>query len=249
YSTGKVIDYFSCIAHTTDGNCTFATAAPSTARFIEVMLGQGPVQPGSSGSPLFTTSNGTSVLVGQLFGGAASCTNAIAVYGRFDVAYNAGISQWLNAPANGRIPIYRFFNTANLTHFYTGSAAERDRVRSTMLQYNYEGIAFYAYTDASTGATGLERFFNSKTGAHFYTINADEAASVRTNNPTYSDEGKSWYANTGATAGATAMYRFYNRLTETHFYTINSAERDAILRTSSATFNYDGIAYYAWTGP
>jgi lysyl endopeptidase len=72
---------------------------------------------------------------------------------------------------------------------------------------------------------------------------------VRTNNPTYSDEGKSWYANTGATAGATAMYRFYNRLTETHFYTINSAERDAILRTSSATFNYDGIAYYAWTGP
>jgi lysyl endopeptidase len=249
YSTGKVIDYFECIAHSPDGNCTFTSASTSSAHFIEVLWGQGPVQPGSSGSGVFATLNGTSVLIGQLFGGSASCTNALAVYGRFDIAYNAGISQWLNASAHGRIPIYRFFNTANLTHFYTASPAERDRVRRTMAQYNYEGIAFYAYADSSTGATGLERFFNSKTGAHFYTINPDEAATVRASNPTYSDEGKSWYANTGATDGSTAMYRFYNRLTETHFYTISSAERDMLLRTSSATYNYDGIAYYAWTGP
>ena len=81
YSTGKVTDYFSCIEHTTDGSCTFAAAAPSTARFIEVMLGQGPVQPGSSGSALFAPSNGTSVVVGQLFGGAATCTNAFRSIG------------------------------------------------------------------------------------------------------------------------------------------------------------------------
>lgn len=249
YSTGKVIDYFTCIAHTNDGNCTFATSAPATARFIEVMLGQGPVQPGSSGSALFANSHGGSALVGQLFGGASSCTNSIAVYGRFDVAYNAGISRWLDAPANSRIPIYRFFNTANLTHFYTASPLERDRVRSSMLQYNYEGIAFYAYLDAKTGATGLERFFNSKTGAHFYTINADEAANVRANNPTYSDEGKSWYANIEVAEGSTAMYRFYNRLTETHFYTISAAERDSLLGAPSATYHYDGLAYYAWTSP
>jgi lysyl endopeptidase len=246
YSTGKVIDYFSCIAHTTDGNCTFATAAPSTARFIEVMLGQGPVQPGSSGSPLFTTSNGTSVLVGQLFGGAASCTNAIAVYGRFDVAYSAGISQWLNAPAHPRIPIYRFYNTDTSTHFYTASATERDTVRNTMPKYSYEGIAFYAYSDGSTGATALERFYNSKTGAHFYTISADEAQNVKANSPAFAYEGKSWFADTNPTTGATAMYRFFNTRTDTHFYTISAAERDSVLQ-SSPNYNYEGVGYYAWT--
>ncbi|MFM9424091.1 lysyl endopeptidase [Variovorax sp. GrIS 2.14] len=246
YSTGKVIDYFSCIAHTTDGNCTFATATPSTARFIEVMLGQGPVQPGSSGSPLFTTSNGTSVLVGQLFGGAASCTNAIAVYGRFDVAYNAGMSQWLNAPAHPRIPIYRFYNTDTSTHFYTASATERDTVRNTTPKYSYEGIAFYAYSDGSTGATALERFYNSKTGAHFYTISADEAQNVKANSPAFAYEGKSWFADTNPTTGATAMYRFFNTRTGTHFYTISAAERDSVLQ-SSPNYNYEGVGYYAWT--
>ena len=246
YSTGKVTDYFSCIEHATDGSCTFASAAPSTARFIEVMLGQGPVQPGSSGSALFATSNGTSVVVGQLFGGAASCTNAIAVYGRFDVAYNAGLSQWLNAPAHPRIPIYRFFNTDTSTHFYTGSATERDSVRTTMPKYNYEGIAFYAYPDGGTGATALERFYNSKTDAHFYTISADEAQSVKANSPAFNYEGKGWYANVGASTGATAMYRFFNTRTGTHFYTTSAAERDSVLQNSPA-YNYDGIAYYAWT--
>lgn len=246
YSTGKVIDYFSCITHTTDGNCTFTAAAPSTAGYVEVMLGQGPVQPGSSGSPLFTSSNGTNMLVGQLFGGAASCTNAIAVYGRFDVAYNAGMSQWLNAPAHPRIPIYRFYNTDTSTHFYTASATERDSVRNTMPKYNYEGIAFYAYPDGATGATALERFYNSKTGAHFYTISADEAQNVKANNPAFNYEGKGWYARAGATTGATAMYRFLNTRTGTHFYTISAAERDSVLQ-SSPSYNFEGVGYYAWT--
>ncbi|CAN5812907.1 hypothetical protein BH11PSE13_BH11PSE13_38130 [soil metagenome] len=248
YSTGKVIDYFSCIAHTTDGNCTFTAAAASTARYVEVMLGQGPVQPGSSGSPLFANLNGTSVLTGQLFGGGASCTNAIAVYGRFDVAYNAGISQWLNAPSHPRIPIYRFYNTDTSTHFYTASATERDTVRNTMPKYNYEGVAFYAYPDSATGATALERFYNSKTGAHFYTISADESANVKANNPAFNYEGKGWYARAGATTGATAMYRFLNTRTGTHFYTISAAERDSVLQ-SSPSYNYEGVGYYAWTAP
>lgn len=46
-------------------------------------------------------------------------------------------------PGPGWFPMYRFFNTATGTHFYTATPAERDNVRNTLPTFNYEGIAYY----------------------------------------------------------------------------------------------------------
>lgn len=46
-------------------------------------------------------------------------------------------------PGPGWFPMYRFFNTATGTHFYTATPAERDNVRDTLPTFNYEGIAYY----------------------------------------------------------------------------------------------------------
>lgn len=46
-------------------------------------------------------------------------------------------------PANN-VPLYRFFNMSNGSHFYTTSVAERDNVINTMQRvYRFEGVAFY----------------------------------------------------------------------------------------------------------
>jgi uncharacterized protein (DUF1800 family) len=53
------------------------------------------------------------------------------------------------AGADGRTAVYRFFNKATGSHFYTASASERDKVIATYAAFVYEGIAFYVYPAAS----------------------------------------------------------------------------------------------------
>jgi uncharacterized protein (DUF1800 family) len=49
------------------------------------------------------------------------------------------------AGTDGRTAVYRFFNKTTGSHFYTASAAERDKVVATYPSFVYEGIAFYVY--------------------------------------------------------------------------------------------------------
>ena len=66
--------------------------------FIEIAYTQGTTEGGSSGSGLFKTIGSNHYLIGQLFGGAGSCSDSIRTkdYGRFDLAYTAALRQWLN---------------------------------------------------------------------------------------------------------------------------------------------------------
>ena len=41
-----------------------------------------------------------------------------------------------------------------------------------------------------------------------------------------------------------AVHRFYNRKTDSHVYTVKDGER-AAMQADSATFGYDGVAWYA----
>ena len=50
------------------------------------------------------------------------------------------------AGSDGRTGLFRFFNTTTGAHFYTTSTAERDKVRATLPQFAYEGVAFYVYS-------------------------------------------------------------------------------------------------------
>lgn len=202
---------------------------------------------GSSGSGLFadgTTSNPR--IVGQLWGGGSSCTNTTAsdYYGRFDLAYENGLINWLNP---GYSMVFRFYNSLNGSHFFSANVAERDSVRATVASLIYEAPAFMVSPAAGAGLSPVYRFMNRSTGVHFYTINESERTAVMAN-PAFNYEGIAWYARQAGSpaAGTIEVFRFLRRATGTHLYTVSVAERDNIIATRAAEYAYEGVAYLAW---
>ena len=82
-------------------NCSFELcqiADAQISRFMAVAWSEGETEQGSSGSPLFVALGGsTRYVIGQLLGGTSSCQEPRGTdyYGRFDVAFNAALKQWL----------------------------------------------------------------------------------------------------------------------------------------------------------
>jgi hypothetical protein len=98
-SAGTITGYYNCIS---SGGSTFNCSPTSSggADHLMVLFGLGITEGGSSGSGLWIVYGGSHYLVGQLHGGNISCvtpTGPVA-YGRFDVAYNAALYQWLTPP-------------------------------------------------------------------------------------------------------------------------------------------------------
>lgn len=239
--------------------CTLSTSV----NFLKVSWNAGTTLSGSSGGGLFMRVDGTPYLVGQLYGGYASCSapGDNEYFGRFDVAYKAALYQWLGGSPSGtsqtasattanstQTPIYRLYNNKTQTHFYTASAVERDSTIAQYPQFTYEGIGFYAQANQTSGNTPVYRFYNTKTGAHFYTVSAAERDNVLATLPQYSYEGVSWYVYLAPNDQAAAMYRFYNTDTQTHFYTISSTESQNV-QAKYPQYRYEGVGYYAWTSP
>lgn len=98
----------------------------------------------------------------------------------------------------GRAPVYRFFNKANTSHFYTISAAEADMVKSKYpATFAFDGVGFEAYTQTSDwgGVMQVHRFYNMNNGSHFFTISPTEKAIVQIQyRGTYRYEGIAFYA-------------------------------------------------------
>lgn len=94
-SFGNIRSYYTCVP-TSGGNFSCQGDWSGGATFYSVGWREGTTESGSSGSGLFLD-NGR-YLIGQLYGGTGSCTEpGTDFYGRFDVAYNAGLSRWLAA--------------------------------------------------------------------------------------------------------------------------------------------------------
>jgi len=143
-------------------------------------------------------------------------------------------------------PVYRFFNQATGTHFYTIVAAERDHVIGAYPQFRYEGPAFAAFAQSAPGAQPVFRFFNTATGTHFYTIKATERDYVLATWPQFAYEGPAYYAMPDAGADTrTELFRFFNSATGAHFYTTSTTERDQV-RGTMPQFAYEGVAFYVY---
>jgi hypothetical protein len=92
-SFGDLDGYLRCTP-TDDDSFDCRRTPASIASFLSVTWRRGLTEPGSSGSALFRDAG--RYLVGQLYGGEGGCGETSSdVYGRFDVAYGAGLSQWL----------------------------------------------------------------------------------------------------------------------------------------------------------
>jgi hypothetical protein len=84
------------VVHHPDGDfkrISFGNQAGSDPDFWDVLWHDGTTEPGSSGSPLF---NANHEIMGQLYGGLASCTNMLEVdsFGRFDATFPV-VQDWL----------------------------------------------------------------------------------------------------------------------------------------------------------
>lgn len=239
-SDGKIVSYSISLA---DGDYTSTTI--STLPRYRVGWTSGITEGGSSGSPLFLNGASTNPqVVGQLYGGSSSCTNPTGTdsYGRFDIAYQIGLSDWLNPIGNKRVA--RFYNQNSGTHFYTISASEGTYLKTNFPStFSYEGTPFSASVTAGAGLSPVHRFYNLSLGVHFYTISEAERAWVVANLPQMRYEGVAWYANPTVTTGTIPLFRFYNRDKGVHFYTVSAAERDSVI-ANLPQMNYEGIAYY-----
>lgn len=91
-SFGTLRGYSTCTPSGEGFSCRGSTSAAST--FYSIAWRTGITEPGSSGSGVFLDSG--KYLIGQLYGGSGGCGESSSdYYGRFDVAYNAALSQWL----------------------------------------------------------------------------------------------------------------------------------------------------------
>jgi hypothetical protein len=148
---------------------------------------------------------------------------------------------WIEDVAGVNNGVHRFYNTATNSHFYTGSNAETNSVRTSMPYAVEEGFAFAS----ASGKSGLEvfRFQNEKTGAYFYTISTSERDSILKSLPQFSYQGSSFKAYTTDSGPQEELYRFYNTASGAHFFTTSEAERDNIV-ANLPLLTYEGVAFY-----
>ncbi len=92
------------------------------------------------------------------------------------------------------LPVFRFFDTGDGTHFYTISTLERDALIANRADLKFEGTAFYEHGQAQAGDSAVYRFFSANDGTHFYTASATERATILATRSDLRDEGVAFYA-------------------------------------------------------
>ena len=139
-------------------------------------------------------------LNGTHFFTASEAERNALIIGRPDMTYEGVDLTAVGTPASdpAAVAVYRFFDTAYGTHFYTASATERDAVLATRPDLTLEGTAFYEDATQLAGDTAVYRFFDTGTGTHFYTSSATERATILATRPDLSFEGTAFYAPAAA---------------------------------------------------
>ena len=131
--------------------------------------------------------------------------------------------------------MYRVYNPNNGEHFYTGNAAERNRLVG--LGWQYEGIGF---TAPASGAN-VYRLYNPSSGGHFYTANLNEKNSLQAVGWNY--EGVCWYSG-----GSIPLYRQNNpngNGPNSYNYTTSVAENNSLV---SVGWRSEGVVWYCTGG-
>jgi lysyl endopeptidase len=238
-SRGTITSY--SIRDATNEN-SFWNSNVASGTILDVTVSTGLTEGGSSGSGLFKGTDANPQVIGQLYGGSApACgTPKYNVYGRFDVAYNAGMSDWLT---QGVKTVSQLYNASTGVHYYTIGVTDANNVTSSNPAYSNQGGSFKASTVPAAGLSPVHRFFDTINGTTFYTISEKERAAVATNTPRMRYDGIVWYANATSVVGTVPLYRALNTITGSQFFTLNSATRTTFI-AANPQFKTDGIAFY-----
>jgi len=139
--------------------------------------------------------------------------------------------------------VYRFYNNATGTHFYSSAYSEAVSVNENLPAFSYENVAFKGVDSSDSSAVPFYRFYNTLTGTHFFTSDSAEKDSVIANLPQYNYEGIAYYLHNAPDANDIALHRFFNTQTGTHFYTANESEKTTVINTL-IDYSYEGIVGY-----
>jgi len=93
--------------------------------------------------------------------------------------------------------VYRFYSPVFQSHFYTQNADEKAHIIAADRNWNYEGVAYCAYTSQQPGTTALYRFWSPGFGKHFFTANKDEADHIIAVDRNWNYEGIAYYVLPG----------------------------------------------------
>ena len=104
--------------------------------------------------------------------------------------------------------------------------------------YNYESVAFYAFSAQANGTSLVYRFYNSKSSDHFYVLSSSVPATPKN----YKPEGIAFYAFSNQATGTLPVYQFYNGKTGDHFYVISNS-----IPATPKNYKPEGIAFYAFS--
>ena len=162
-------------------------------------------------------------------------------------AYEYGSSP---IPKSAAKPVYKFWSASLMSYFYTIYENEkRGIIEKYSDQWEYTGIAFYAYTplDYPKAAKPVYRLWLTGYQEYFYTIYEEEKDHIINTFPkgTVKSDGISFYAyqSKDKPENATPVYRFYIPWWGSHHFTAFTAEKDYIIN-DLPTAIYEGIALY-----
>jgi len=143
------------------------------------------------------------------------------------------------------LPVYRFYNFTNNTHFFTADPDERAIVLATWPHIFREESPTYGLNPANNTAP-LYRFYNQVSRSHFYTPSETERAIVLATWPhIYKDEGAVYNVSDTQVPNSIPVYRFFNKVNGSHFYTASAAERDIVNATWPHIYRDENVGFYA----
>ena len=147
--------------------------------------------PGLEVYRFFDRANGAQLLTAD-----AGERDEIAAH-RTDLVYEGAAMRAIDPVAldPAAVPINRFFDTANGTHFLTASAIEATELVATRPDLVFEpGSTLLEHVTPNTGDVPVFRFFDSTNGTHLFTASAGERASILLDRPDLIGEGIAFYA-------------------------------------------------------
>lgn len=130
-------------------------------------------------------------------------------------------------------PIYKFYNPKVVDHM---TSSNRNQVNG-LVNWQYEGIGFYAYLSIAPGTVPVYKFYNTVSGDHYNSTSRD-AVNGQAN---WVYEGINHYAYPTATTGTVPVYRYYYQLKGDHFDTV-----DPNVTRDNTGWVSEGISYYAY---
>lgn len=138
----------------------------------------------------FDTSTGTQFLTGSV----SEANTTIAT--RPDLIYEglamAGIAPGADDP--NAVPVYRFFDMSNGTHFFTTSQTEEANIAATRPDLVLEQTSFLEHATQQAGDVPVFRFFDASNGTHFFTSSDSERATISATRSDMTYEGVAFYA-------------------------------------------------------